>query len=63
MSRIKAAAGCRVMLEKPSQAARAREEEETERRGSGGGGGVEGGGRINGPLYCFVLLKLRAQIS
>lgn len=61
MSRIKAAAGRRVTLEKPSQAARAREEEETERRGSGGG--VEGGGRINGPLYCFVLLKLRAQIS
>lgn len=62
MSRIKAAAGRRVTLEKPSQAARAREEEETERRGSGGGG-VEGGGRINGPLYCFVMLKLRAQIS
>lgn len=43
----------------------AREEEKAERRGSGGGGGgeVEGGGCINGPLYCFVLLKLRAQIS
>lgn len=65
MSRIKGAAGRRLTLEKPSLAARAREEEKTERRGSGGGGGgeVEGGGCINGPLYCFVLLKLRAQIS
>lgn len=41
------------------------EEERPGRRGSRGGAGgeVEGGGSINGPLYCFVLLKLRAQIS
>lgn len=56
------AAGPRFTLEKPLQAARAREEEQTEMR-RGGGGEVEGGGCINGPLYCFVLVKLRAQIS
>lgn len=45
MSRIKGAAGRRLTLEKPSQAARAREEEQTETEGgwrwwSGGGAGA-----------------------
>lgn len=47
MSRIKGAAGRRLTLEKPSQAARAIEEEKTGRRGSvGGGGGEVGGGEL-----------------
>lgn len=57
MSRIKGAAGRRFTLEKPSQAARGQRRRKD--------GEVEGWKRgcINGPLYCFVLLKLRAQIS
>lgn len=59
MSRIKGAAGRSLTLEKPSGQRRREDREEGEvevwRRAEGR--------CINGPLYCPVLLKLRAQVS